>query len=165
MLTVLTRRLICLAGATAWLLRTTILLAQNRIPTTLAPASTPAHQIFDLSIFVVTITGGIFLVVGDELFEMPIDRRQLCEIGDRRTLVDGMHGLPNQAEFEHRAVILDEARIRRAAAGAEFGPAAGHRLGGIGDQIGQRPRRGQERLSRDANDKIPAPAPDRELAP
>jgi cytochrome c oxidase subunit 2 len=64
MLTVLTRRLICLAGATAWLLRTTILLAQNRIPTTLAPASTPAHQIFDLSIFVVAITGGIFLVVG-----------------------------------------------------------------------------------------------------
>lgn len=59
-----TRRLICLASATACLLRTTALLAQDRIPTTLAPASTPAHQIFDLSIFVVAITGGIFLVVG-----------------------------------------------------------------------------------------------------
>jgi cytochrome c oxidase subunit 2 len=40
------------------------LLAQGRIPTTLSPASTPAHQIFDLSIFVVAITGGIFVVVG-----------------------------------------------------------------------------------------------------
>ena len=59
-----TRRLICFGSATAWLLRTTTLLAQHSIPTTLAPASTPAHQIFDLSIFVVAITGGIFLVVG-----------------------------------------------------------------------------------------------------
>jgi cytochrome c oxidase subunit 2 len=38
--------------------------AQDNIPSTFAPASTPAHQIFDLSIFVVAITGGIFLVVG-----------------------------------------------------------------------------------------------------
>jgi len=59
-----TSRLICFGGATACLLRTTILGAQGSIPTTLAPASTPAHQIFDLSIFVVAITGGIFLVVG-----------------------------------------------------------------------------------------------------
>src|SRR5258708_17198182 len=59
-----TRRLICFGSATECLLRTTALLAQDRIPTTLAPASTPAHQIFDLSIFVVAITGGIFLVVG-----------------------------------------------------------------------------------------------------
>jgi cytochrome c oxidase subunit 2 len=59
-----TRRLSCVAGATACFLRTSILLAQDSIPTTLAPASTPAHQIFDLSIFVVTITGGIFVVVG-----------------------------------------------------------------------------------------------------
>ena len=59
-----TRRLICFGSATACLLRTTKLLAQHSIPTTLAPASTPAHQIFDLSIFVVALTGGIFLVVG-----------------------------------------------------------------------------------------------------
>ena len=38
--------------------------AQSNSPSTLAPASTPAHQIFDLSIFVIAITGGIFLVVG-----------------------------------------------------------------------------------------------------
>jgi cytochrome c oxidase subunit 2 len=36
----------------------------QRIPSTLAPASTSAHQIFDLSLFVISITGGIFLVVG-----------------------------------------------------------------------------------------------------
>ena len=64
MQTVSTGRLICFGSATACLLRTTSLLGQDIIPTTLAPASTPAHQIFDLSIFVVAITGGIFLVVG-----------------------------------------------------------------------------------------------------
>jgi cytochrome c oxidase subunit II len=36
----------------------------QRIPSTLAPASTSAHQIFDLSLFVVTVTGAIFVVVG-----------------------------------------------------------------------------------------------------
>ena len=60
----LTRRLIWLGSAIACLLRTTALPAQGSIPATLAPASTPAQQIFDLSIFVVAITGGIFLVVG-----------------------------------------------------------------------------------------------------
>ena len=59
-----TRHLVLLATAIACLFRTTSLLAQDSIPTTFAPASTPAHQIFDLSIFVVAITGGIFVVVG-----------------------------------------------------------------------------------------------------
>ena len=59
-----TRHLVLLATAIACLFRATSLLAQDSIPTTLAPASTPAHQIFDLSIFVVAITGGIFVVVG-----------------------------------------------------------------------------------------------------
>jgi cytochrome c oxidase subunit 2 len=36
----------------------------QRIPSIFAPASTPAHSIFGLSMFVLTITGGIFLVVG-----------------------------------------------------------------------------------------------------
>jgi len=52
-------------SAAAWLLlRSAMLTAQGTTPSTLAPASTPAHQIFDLSVFVVAITGGIFLVVG-----------------------------------------------------------------------------------------------------
>ena len=59
------QRLIRHSGAAAWLLLTSpILIAQGTTPSTLAPASTPAHQIFDLSIFVVAITGGIFVVVG-----------------------------------------------------------------------------------------------------
>src|SRR5260370_24079209 len=53
------------SSASAWLLLTSpMLIAQGTTPSTLAPASTPAHQIFDLSIFVVAITGGIFVVVG-----------------------------------------------------------------------------------------------------
>jgi cytochrome c oxidase subunit 2 len=61
---VATKRLIRFGSAVACLLWTANLPAQDKIPSTLAPASTPAHQIFDLSIFVVAITGGIFLVVG-----------------------------------------------------------------------------------------------------
>jgi len=59
-----TKRLICRSSAAAWLLLTSpMLIAQGMTPSTLAPASTPAHQIFNLSIFVVAVTGGIFLVV------------------------------------------------------------------------------------------------------
>lgn len=64
MLMMTTRCPVRIGSATAGLLWATTLPAQSRIPTTLAPASTPAHQIFDLSIFVVAITGGIFLIVG-----------------------------------------------------------------------------------------------------
>jgi cytochrome c oxidase subunit II len=59
------QRLIRGSSAAAWLvLMRPMLTAQGTTPSTLAPASTPAHQIFDLSVFVVAITGGIFLVVG-----------------------------------------------------------------------------------------------------
>ena len=52
-------------GAAAWLLLgSAMLTAQGTTPSTLDPASTPAHQIFDLSVFVVAITAGIFVVVG-----------------------------------------------------------------------------------------------------
>jgi cytochrome c oxidase subunit 2 len=57
--------LIRLSSVAAWLVLTSPrLIAQGTTPSTLAPASTSAHQIFDLSIFVVAITGGIFLAVG-----------------------------------------------------------------------------------------------------
>jgi cytochrome c oxidase subunit 2 len=36
----------------------------QKIPSIFAPASSPAHSIFNLSLFVLTITGSIFLVVG-----------------------------------------------------------------------------------------------------
>jgi cytochrome c oxidase subunit II len=57
-------RLIRFAGAALWLSLTTSLLAQGTRPSTLAPASTSAHQINELALFVSAITGGIFLVVG-----------------------------------------------------------------------------------------------------
>lgn len=59
-----TRHLIRFDSSTACLLLTATLSAQGHVPTTLAPESTPTHQIFDLSIFVIALTGGIFLVVG-----------------------------------------------------------------------------------------------------
>jgi cytochrome c oxidase subunit 2 len=59
------QRLIRRSSASARLLLTSPMsIAQGTTPSTLAPASTPPHQIFDLSVFVVAITGGIFLVVG-----------------------------------------------------------------------------------------------------
>jgi cytochrome c oxidase subunit 2 len=57
-------RLIRFGCGAACFFQTTKSYTQGPIPTTLAPASTPAHQIFDLSIFVIAITGGIFVVVG-----------------------------------------------------------------------------------------------------
>ena len=65
MQTRLAQRLIRRSSAAACLLlASTMLIAQGTTPSTLAPASTPAHQIFDLSIFVLSITGGIFVMVG-----------------------------------------------------------------------------------------------------
>jgi len=64
MQTVPTRHLIRSGISTAWPLLARSMFAQGNSPSTLVPASTPAHQIFDLSIFVVVITGGIFLIVG-----------------------------------------------------------------------------------------------------
>src|SRR6201997_122674 len=59
------QRLIRRSSVSLWILLTSpMLIAQGTTSSTLAPASTPAHQIFDLSVFVVAITGGIFLVVG-----------------------------------------------------------------------------------------------------
>jgi cytochrome c oxidase subunit II len=53
------------SSASVWFLLTShTMFAQGTTPSTLAPASTPAYQIFDLSVFVIAVTGGIFLVVG-----------------------------------------------------------------------------------------------------
>ena len=59
------------------------------------------------------------------LNDRAINCRQGGEIGDRHALVDGMHGLADQAEFHHRAILRDEARIGCTAAGGEFRLAAG----------------------------------------
>src|SRR5664280_3409516 len=80
------------------------------------------------------------IFVGD----IPINRRQRAQIGDRDALVDGVHGLPDQAEFHHRAMGGDEARIGGAAAGGEFRRAAGNFLDRLGYQLGERARLGDE---------------------
>jgi|GEM_PF-6555232 len=49
-----TRRLIYFGSPAAYLLRTTTLPAEDLIPTTLAPASMPAHKIFDLPVGTLT---------------------------------------------------------------------------------------------------------------
>ena len=72
------------------------------------------------------------------------DRRQRDDVGDRRAFVDRMHGLADQAEFEHRAIILDEARVRGAAGGRELRLAAGHLGDGGGGKIGERSGLGDE---------------------
>src|SRR5258707_9265495 len=66
------------------------------------------------------------------LQDATVDRRQRLKIGDRHALVDLMHGLPEEAELDHRAIILDEARVRSAAGGRERGPPPG----GLGDRGG-----------------------------
>src|SRR5580658_6780048 len=38
--------------------------SQTPIPSILDPVSTPAHEIYNLSLFVLTITGAIFVTVG-----------------------------------------------------------------------------------------------------
>jgi cytochrome c oxidase subunit 2 len=57
-------RLIRVGGIAVCCFLATSLLAQGQIPSTLVPASTSAHQIFGLSIFVISITSGIFVLVG-----------------------------------------------------------------------------------------------------
>lgn len=60
------------AGA-AWLCLEPVAFAREPLsmPGTLAPAFTPAHHIVNLSLFLIWITGGIFLVVGGFLAYAP----------------------------------------------------------------------------------------------
>ena len=55
-------------------------------------------------------------------------------------LVDLVHLLAQQAELNHRAVVLDEARVRGAAGGGELGPEAGDFLDRAANQVDERPR-------------------------
>lgn len=58
------RRLIRAVAVAVWIFLKTSLLAHGQTPSTLAPGSTSARQIFDLSIFVISLTSGIFVLVG-----------------------------------------------------------------------------------------------------
>ena len=57
------------------------------------------------------------------------------------SLVDAVHGRADEAEFDDRAGVLDEARVRRAAARRELGPSPGDVLDGLRHEIGEGPAR------------------------
>ncbi|MNT79258.1 hypothetical protein D3C72_2185750 [compost metagenome] len=59
-----------------------------------------------------------------------VDARQRLEIGDGDTLVDHVHGLADKPEFDDRAMVLDEPRVRGAAGGRKLGLLAGDRFDG-----------------------------------
>ena len=46
-----------------------------------------------------------------------IDRFELMDLRDFHPLIDLMHGFADQAKFDHGAMMLHKAGIRRAAAG------------------------------------------------
>ena len=78
-----------------------------------------------------------------------IDPRQRLEIGDRHALVDLVHGLADQAELDHRAVVLDEARVRGAAGGRELGRTPGLGLDRRADEVDERRPAAVRKLSLD----------------
>src|SRR5215213_10277586 len=53
------------------------------------------------------------------LQNVPVDRRERDEIGGRDVLVGLVHLLAEEAELDHRAIILDETRVRGAAGGRQ----------------------------------------------
>jgi cytochrome c oxidase subunit II len=55
----------------AWLCLTPVAFAGGPLATSNTPASTSAHQIFTMSLFLIWIAGGIFLVVGGLLAFAP----------------------------------------------------------------------------------------------
>src|SRR5438445_12417711 len=57
-----------------------------------------------------------------------------------------MHGLPGQSEFEHRAIVLDEARVRLTDGSRELRLLRGHLLDRRGHEIDERTRLGHERI-------------------
>src|SRR3546814_16743058 len=76
--------------------------------------------------------------------------------------------LVQQAELGDGAVVLDEARVRGAAGGAELRGAAGDRGDGIGKQRAPRARRTEEGLARKPESEVVADASavvDRSVAP
>src|SRR3546814_2234847 len=69
-----------------------------------------------------------------------------------------MRGGVQQAELGDGAVVLDEARVRGAAGGAELRGAAGDRGDGIGKQRAPRARRTEEGLARNPESEVVAGA-------
>src|SRR5262245_35537501 len=78
--------------------------------------------------------------------DLAIDGGELHQVRDRRVLVDLVHGASDQAELDHRAVVLDEACVRRAARCGERRCAPGDLPDRADREIDERPGRRQERV-------------------
>ena len=63
----------CIGAIAAWLCLAPVVFAREPLsmPSTLAPASTPVHYIANLSVFLIWIMGGIFLVASGLLAFAP----------------------------------------------------------------------------------------------
>src|SRR5579864_7301354 len=76
----------------------------------------------------------------------PVDRGERCKVDGRNAFVDLVHGLVDEAELDHWAIILDETRVRRAAGGRELRRLPGHLGNRARDEIDERTGRGEERV-------------------
>src|SRR6187200_2595375 len=83
-----------------------------------------------------------------KLDEAPIDGGELLEVGKGHILVSLVNGLRQKPELDDRAIVLDVARVRRAAAGLKRGVEScdlAHRF--AQDRV-ERPRLGQKAVAR-----------------
>ena len=84
----------------------------------------------------------------DDVVELyrPQHAWELLQIGNVRMFIDLMNGFVDQAELDHGAIGLHEARIGCAAAGGDRGLASRDLLHGGRNEIGQRSRRREKTL-------------------
>src|SRR5208282_4839740 len=70
-----------------------------------------------------------------ELQYIAIDFREIFDVLEAGALIELIGALADQAELRHRAIGLDETRIRGSAPGAEAGRQAGDALHRLGQHI------------------------------
>src|SRR5690554_2549630 len=69
--------------------------------------------------FWISDAGGMTVSAEPVFQEALVDARQRLEVVERHALVHHVHGPAHQPELDDRAVVLDEARVGRAARGRE----------------------------------------------
>ena len=77
---------------------------------------------------------------------LAIDGRQRREVIERRVFVNLVHRGADESEFEHRAMVLDEARVGGATGGRQRRRASGHLGNRAGHEVDERPARRHEGL-------------------
>src|SRR5712692_3428375 len=78
-----------------------------------------------------------------------VDVGEGSDVGERHALVDLVHGEADETKLRERAVVMDEARIGRAAGRAELRCAARDALDGRGEQIAHLAGRHKKGLAAD----------------